>query len=303
MRWIAVALLSPSWHASPIGGAEHAITPVVRFAARPPWFSAAVQGDIVREDLGEHADDEHAFCMVTEYETSSGSTASRALEDSESLNGHDQARSEIQSAVTTLWLVRRTSFGFDKIVLSEESIDGWVWREMTSHDERAPLASYASADLEPEDFPQAMQFASVLSTARPGGAIKTALDTLGLALTQRSWPLRFLALWLALEGLFGPTDARETTFRLCQRISLFLESRGPSAIELFGRVNKLYGWRSKTVHGMRLQNLKADDSEEIIEQTELLVFRALRKLLAEESLVRLFDSKNRETYLDQLALT
>jgi hypothetical protein len=198
--------------------------------------------------------------------------------------------------------VRRTSFGFDKIVLAEEAASTWTWREITSHDERVPLPSYASIDLESSDFLEVFTLAKAFQGARDEGTVRTATNALGLALSQRSWPLRFLALWLALEGLFGPTDARETTFRLCQRIALFLAGRGEGAVELFAKVNESYRWRSKTVHGLRLQKLEPNASALLMEEVELLVQRALFKLLASQQLVEVFDSKAREPYLDNLAL-
>ena len=301
MRWAAIALLSPSFHGSPIRGAEQRVTAAVRFTARPSWFPDLLEADLVRESLGEHVDDDHAFCLLAEYEATSLTTPH--VLDADELDAHDGAKAEIQSAVTMLWLSRRTSFGFDKIILAEEAPGSWEFRQLTTHDERAPLSSYVSADMEPEDFGHAAGFALALGAASSGGTVKTAINTLGLALTQRTWPLRLLTLWLALEGLFGPSDSRETTYRLCQRITLFLEPRGPLAVSRFDDVNKLYRWRSKTVHGMRLQSLKPSESEDIIERTEALLHRALRKLLSDDALVRLFDSKDRETFLDRLALT
>jgi hypothetical protein len=204
--------------------------------------------------------------------------------------------------MTLLWISRRTSFGFDKLVLAEEEPSGWTWRQISSHDEAAPLPSYMNVDVESADFADAYALWNGYRQAASEGTVRTAFNALSLARIQRSWPLRFLALWLALEGLFGPTDARETTFRLCQRIALFISGRGEAAVELFGRVNESYRWRSKAVHGLKLQKLAGGKSVELLEEAEVLVQVALKKILADDSLTRMFDSKAREEYLDNLAL-
>ena len=37
------------------------------FAARATCFQGAFQGDLAREELGEHADDGHPFYLIAEY--------------------------------------------------------------------------------------------------------------------------------------------------------------------------------------------------------------------------------------------
>jgi hypothetical protein len=201
-----------------------------------------------------------------------------------------------------LWLSKRTSFGYDRIALAQEEPEGWVWREMTSHDVHVPLPSYQATDLEPNDFVTSYKLACVFARAKEQSAPRTACHALAMALNQFDWPLRYLSLWLVLESLFGPEDARETTFRLCQRMALFLAPRGPEAVNLFKKLNESYSWRSKIVHGMRLQKLKPDKSLELLELLESWVHLSLRKVLTTEQTLANFDSGAREDYLDGLAL-
>ena len=43
----------------------------------------------------------------------------------------------------------------------------------------------------------------------------------------------FLILWLVIESLFGPEDAREITFRLSQRLALFMGTDSEETRALF----------------------------------------------------------------------
>lgn len=303
MRWTAIALVTPDWHARPVDSQPHQVTPSVRFSPLPDWFFGSLENQTTREELGEHVHNTNAFCLQTDYEAPPSAPSVAGISNDDSLISHDQARSDIQLAVTMLWLTKRSSFGFDKTILAEELQDGWTWREIASHDERIALTSYSNTDLDPIDFRKTLCLSEGLKNSKDSGTVRTALNALSLALSQRSWPLRYLAIWLALEGLFGPTDASETTFRLCQRISLFVAGRGRPAVDMFAKVKEAYRWRSKTVHGMRLQKLGTATSEVLLEEAESLLQVALVKILSTQDLVATFDNVGRDKYLDNLALT
>lgn len=296
MRCIALGLIKPHWHSIPVDRQPRNITAQVTHEPVPDWFSSIASDTFGKEELGEHADAEGAFCLVTRYE------ADQTPSDPEKPSAHDVARRHLETATLMLWLSRRTSFGFDKVVLAEEEPEGWNWREVSSHDELLSLPSYQSTDVEPDDYSASAKYADVFERAKLDGPVRMALHSLGMALRQSDWPLRYLALWLVLEGLFGPSDARETTFRLCQRIALFLEARGPNAVALFKSVNESYKWRSKVVHGMRLQKLEPEKSLELIEELESIVHRSLRKVLESEGSLATFDSPKKDEHLDNLAL-
>ncbi|MBX3308523.1 MAG: hypothetical protein KF751_20950, partial [Nitrospira sp.] len=101
--------------------------------------------------------------------------------------------------------------------------------------------------------------------------MRTAAGATFRALLEQAWPLRFLLHWLAMESLFGPEDGREITFRLSQRVALFLESDKEKAQKLFSEVKNSYSWRSKVVHGLRLSKLKEDESYQLLVGLEQLV--------------------------------
>ena len=70
---------------------------------------------------------------------------------------------------------------------------------------------------------------------------------------------------------------------------------------MFRDIKDSYGWRSKTVHGLKLSKLTAKHSEQLITQLEAIVRRSLLKILADDDLIGTFDSKEREQHLDTLA--
>lgn len=285
----------------PVDGQSRLVTPEVTYEPLPAWFQTLMEDDLAKEELGVHTDFQDRFCLCTRYEADPLPNSQGQSPSTDKPSPHDEARRALQTASLMLWLSRRTSFGYDRIALAQQGLDGWFWRELTSHDVRVPLPSYKNADVEPNDFSVSFQFASVFAATKVHGTVRTACNALGMALTQLDWPLRYLSLWLVLESLFGPEDARETSFRLCQRMALFLSPRGPEAVSLFKRLKESYGWRSKTVHGMRLQKLDDDKSLELLEFLESWVHQALRKILANEQMLAKFDTNVREEYLDQIA--
>jgi hypothetical protein len=288
MRCIAIGLIKPHWHSIPLDGQSRAITAQVTYEPVPDWFSSIIEDELGREELGEHARATGAYCMATRYEIPDSSPA---FTDLNKPSPHDLARRSLETAAMMLWLSRRSSFGFNKIAIAREEEGQWSWLEVTSHDEKLSLPSYQSVDVLPQDFDAAARYASAFERAKADGTIRMASHSIGMALRQSDWPLRYLALWLALEGLFGPSDARETTFRLGQRIALFLEPRGPNAIALFRTITESYKWRSKVVHGMHLQKLEPQKSLELIEELESIVHRSLQKIFGDEAVLGVFDSK------------
>ena len=301
MQSSAIALLNPHWHAVPMDGLSRTVTPEVTYEPVPAWFQTLADDDFAKDELGEHARMDGAYCLCTRYEADAPRNPQVPTPAGAAPTPHDEARRSLQTASLMLWLSKRTSFGYDRIAIAQQEHEGWVWRELTSHDLWVALPSYQGADIEPSDFAAAYQFATVFAKAKPQGTVRTACHALSMSLSQSDWPLRYLSLWLVLESLFGPEDARETTFRLCQRIALFLLPRGQEAVALFRKLNESYRWRSKIVHGMRLQKLEADKSLELLESLESWVHASLRTILRNETALANFDSGSREEYLDQLA--
>lgn len=132
------------------------------------------------------------------------------------------------------------------------------------------------------------------------GTVRTASWSIARALKEDQWVLRYLLYWLALESLFGAEDGREISFRISQRIALFVMGKDKRTEEYFRKVKNAYSWRSKIVHGLRLKSLDGEQSINLMGDLEEIVRDCYREILKGENTAK-FDSKEREKFLDSLA--
>ena len=128
----------------------------------------------------------------------------------------------------------------------------------------------------------------------------TAIRFLLSALTEKGWETRFVWLWVVLEALFGPDSPGETTYRLAQRIALFVGEENSEQERIFAATKQAYGWRSKIVHGRHLSRLTSEGSLELSANTEQAIRSALSKILLDKNRLTIFDGKGRDTFLDGL---
>ncbi len=91
-----------------------------------------------------------------------------------------------------------------------------LWGRLAAHKE------YMNHKLKSSDFKLASSLLMRIVGVKRPSAVWVALYSLWTALIDKTWEVRYLFLWIALEGLFGPDDSREMTFRLSQRLALFL---------------------------------------------------------------------------------
>lgn len=96
-----------------------------------------------------------------------------------------------------------------------------------------------------------------------------AFQALDESITDRSPSVALVTLWGALERLFSPSH-QELTFRVSANIAAYLEPVGPTRLELYKSVKRLYGARSKAAHG-------AGDKEDADAYIE--TYRLLRRVL------------------------
>jgi hypothetical protein len=206
----------------------------------------------------------------------------------------------IDLANLALWLAKPNGLGFSAIF----DVDGLPsdpnFRSFQEVRKLEPHMRYENIYLTLDDQKRAKDLHAVLLTLSRTGSLWRSVFSLWQALTQGDWATRYLLLWISLESLFGPEDTRELSYRLSQRIGFFLASDRREASSVFETARKGYNWRSKVVHGLHLSKLGRDDSNEISFAAEDLVNQSLNKILHDRNLPRLFDSKEREGYLDSL---
>jgi hypothetical protein len=68
------------------------------------------------------------------------------------------------------------------------------------------------------------------------------------SLLTDEWDTLFLTQWQVLEALFS-IDDREVSHQLCEYAAAIAFPRGPERVEAYRALKKLYGLRSKIVHG------------------------------------------------------
>ncbi|GLS30553.1 hypothetical protein SAMN04488498_103131 [Mesorhizobium albiziae] len=204
-------------------------------------------------------------------------------------------------AATALWLVKPSPLSGQLTCHFDRDLDPQSLRQTSS------LYPIRVADVELDNVPTLPDLQrggdllqAILSLNRTG-SIWTALSLVAKALREGEWTLRFLLQWVAFEALFGPESPSETTFRLSQRIGLFLGESSEERRSIFRQAKDAYSWRSKIVHGVKLHRLTNEKSGKLSEMSEGLLRRSFLKILADKDMVAVLDSGERDSYLDSLA--
>jgi len=203
----------------------------------------------------------------------------------------------------SLWLARPTAVRFDTGLhaMMKEKDEKWDRLDSASYAPLVPQEEYESLSLSTPRLRTAGRYNGLLTQSE--GAVRIASNVLWEALTQRSWPIRYLMLWVGLEALFGADT--EISFRLGQRMALFLHSNLEDRRTLFKRIrdkNGLYDIRSKLVHGVSIR-LKDDEGKKAMCDSEMLLRKSLRQILDTDEYLRTFSSEDtRGKFLNDLAL-
>lgn len=130
------------------------------------------------------------------------------------------------------------------------------------------------------------------------GSVWSALQATWAALQMNTDIIRYPLFWMALESLFGPEQAAgEIVYKLSQRIAFFLSEDRSKAREIYKTAKNGYGYRSAIVHG-RWKEKK--ESQTLLAEVETIVRESLLRLLLNDDLLKVFASKNRDAYLDDL---
>jgi hypothetical protein len=223
------------------------------------------------------------YAFIAEYQASS-LTYSRIQEEKYELS---------VIANLALWLTTPSPVCFSLVFHGTRYNDEWVMQQWERH---SPLSCHpddAQAKLTENDIIRASCLHHALSDLPKENAVWTAVRSTWVALTMRMEEVRYLIFWIALEALFGPEDSREITFRLAQRIALFLGD----GRKIFNIVKRAYSLRSKVAHGRWKDDPK---SIELMADTERLVRQSLSRIVSDSELKIQFLGKQRESYLDNL---
>lgn len=298
--WTTVAPVQYYWHlpdgvVTPFQFAER-----VSLRTKPDWLESTDTLDLLSQRQQDQIKEHVEYWICVDYEADALGSPDPEWEGDTPRQIQHMAFECIQYVNLALWLVRPTGLNFDLVIHAERHSTEWLIRQIAEYDAFCPLPEYDDVEYTAEDFVEAQILFAALRKLSLNGTLRTAVQSTIRGLTERGWTLRFLVLWLVVESLFGPEDARETTFRLSQRVALFLTRANEDPRETFDQVKESYSWRSKVVHGLRLAKLTSDESQKLIAGLEDVVRRSLLAILKDETLASKFDSKGREQYLDEL---
>jgi hypothetical protein len=199
-----------------------------------------------------------------------------------------------------LWLTKPTNLGMGAVL------------HFRRNGEPASMAQYRSTQpmlirddeidnvLDIADLARASALLNTITNLARDQTCWTAAWFLIRAVTDSLWQGRYLWLWIVLEALFGADNPNETLYRLAQRIALFTASQPPEAKQRFREIKDAYTWRSKLVHGGRTRSLTAEKSKLLTSVVELAIRQGLDRILTNPELIKIFDSKGRDDYLEEL---
>ncbi len=206
-----------------------------------------------------------------------------------------------------LWLSKPSTIGFNLVIDTVLPLAFPYWEAIHHGFPRLiPNESHLKNKLSRSNLEFAQELNSALAKipTTSNSSIWIACRTLWTTLTQEEWEVRYLLFWVVMEALFGPKDAREIRHRLSQRVAFFLAPDNPKEARNFSvKVLNGYKWRSKVVHGMHLSKLSSGESGTILLEIEDFVRKSLNKILCDKDLIKIFSSKERETYLDDQIFT
>lgn len=164
-----------------------------------------------------------------------------------------------------------------------------LWRE-TNHSVETYLHEKASSSL---------QFMMQKDYARSG----RAMEFVNTARTARNIAIKIANYCSALETLFT-TDSIELSHKLAERVAFFLDSRGENRATVFRSIKKLYGIRSKVVHGDVLQPRQIEELPLLSVQCDNYLRAILKAIFESDELKEVFDSRREtvEEYFTELIL-
>jgi hypothetical protein len=242
------------------------------------------------------------FAFMTSYEADAlgspdpewAGTKPRAIQDT--------INERFSLAAFALWLAKPSTLSAGTTLHFDRENDPTSVRQAATLYNILVMESEESNEMDAADLRLGSEFLERLLTLHRPSSLWTAIQMLLLGLRESRWELRYLTQWIAIEALFGAKETNETTFRLSQRLALFLGEDISARREIFGFAKKAYGQRSNVVHGVRLEKLSKEKSLEFSAWTERHIRASFHKILLDPDLIATFgNGRSRDDYLDHLS--
>lgn len=147
---------------------------------------------------------------------------------------------------------------------------------------------------------KAAELHKVFCSMPRGNPVWESLRAFWAGLTLGTAERRIPFFWLGLEALFGPDDGRGVSRRLRERISIFLADSSVVQDELIEKVKTCYNTRSVIMHGRWEQTPEIDSH---MSDTEAIVRTVIRRLTANQQMLVMFMSDQRDDFLERWVLS
>ena len=278
----------------------------VQFNALPDWlWQENVAGGLSywqRARLNQCS-----FALIKYYEAGELGIPDPEWQDTEPRSLQETAVEHLNFVILSSWLAQPSPMTFELVIHAQDSGNGdprWLIRELAQVTRTKPDPLSEDTELTQEDIFKSSALFEQIETLPREGAVWTALFTLLKALQEHSFgDLRILLFWIAIEALFGPEDAREIRHRLAERVALFLAPQGSKARTLYRETKKGYDLRSKIAHGLKVGDLDPETRAIRMHEVQELLRMSLNKIISSKFLLDIFNGKNRERFLDELAFS
>ncbi len=298
-QWCSVAPIRYSWSWPDIDP-PFDLAPGFTIGKNPEWYDDKQFKETLTDD--QYNEMKHApHAIMYRYEADSFEEPDTQWKGMGKRIIHDKALEAIQFASMSLWLSKPTTIQYERVITFDCSGTPEIKAIVVPLGPLYPHSAYATELANNDDLRTAAELTKALLRLSPKSVLWVVQYSLWTSLIQRTWEMRYLSLWTGLEGLFGPDEGHEITHKLSQRIAMFLHGHSELSYEQFRRIKKAYGWRSKTVHGMKLDKLKTEESETLLLEAEMLMRDSFKKILMSNEYIERFSRKDREEYLDKLA--
>jgi len=227
------------------------------------------------------------FVLSIEYEANALGDQDKEWKGDTKRGKQKTAYEKIRIACLSLWLAKPSPLRYDFVLHIKDCDKSPFTVQSFSVPAIIPHFRYENEFHDQVDIEIAEKIYNSIANLERKGPVWMAIRTTFDALTS-PWEIRYVLLWIVLEALFGTNI--EIKYRLSQRLSFFLSSSRNEAAEICKKVKKGYDWRSKIVHGMRLDKLDRGVSEKILYNSEFFVRDALVKIFMDDELMDLFSN-------------
>ena len=300
-NWRTIALIEPDYIdqtgalAKPIilsGG--------VSLGPIPGW----IWDERVTGPLAKYSDEIHAsrYAITVEYTADSLGDPDTKWSGQGQRSKQEAALETIVFANMAIWIAKPCRVGSSLVLHCDEN-DGKWWCVQCHHVQPlVPLDEYVEASLLEDEIDTARLLHARLMALPAQGTIRIAGGTLWSALYQKKADIRYLFLWITLEAIFAPEKQGKLSYRLAQRIARFLTTDEKERKSTFKEVREAYELRCEIVHGMRIQKFPPERMQELMFLTEQWIVMALKRILLDQNLVRIFNEGSRDSYLTELVL-